>query len=301
MFVEFCDQVAGNSTPSWRKEPTAAVRDSHSTVSNGCTPGWVKRRWMRIASPETTPSVVRGDCVGGVMLLLQDTGVCRSNGGAGCARRAAENAHIAGLFRASRAGPRDRAPGGSTTGRRMLARGSDGTGAHGAVSPQRNPHLPRTRSQRADGTLGAVQPAISALSRRSSRSSRPRCWSSICSADWRAARVNVGGVVVVQSGTAGWNGVGALAGLAAIVVVAAELAHLAGRRDRPLLVLGASLIALVASVGAAVSTTSSGVEVDSQVTVEPDVVLWAARTGIARRGHRRRGGDDRPRAHTARS
>ena len=77
MFVEFCDQVAGNSTPSWRKEPTAAVRVSHSTVSNGCTPGWVKRRWMRIASPETTPSVVRGDCVGGVMLLLQDTGVCR--------------------------------------------------------------------------------------------------------------------------------------------------------------------------------------------------------------------------------
>ena len=102
--------------------------------------------------------------------------------------------------------------------------------------------------------------------------------------DWRAARVNVGGVVVVQSGTAGWNGVGALAGLAAIVVVAAELAHLAGRRDRPLLVLGASLTALVASVAAAVSTTSSGVEVDSQVTVEPDVVLWAARTGIALAG-----------------
>ena len=44
--LEFCDQVAGNSTPSWRNEPTAAVRVSHSTVSNGCTPGWVKRRWF---------------------------------------------------------------------------------------------------------------------------------------------------------------------------------------------------------------------------------------------------------------
>src|SRR6476469_784724 len=105
MLVEFCDQVAGNSTPSWRKEPTAAVRVSQSTVSNGCTPGWVKRRWMRIASPETTPSVVRGDCVGGVMLLLQDTGVCRSNGGVGCAHGAAEIAHVAGLFALPGLGP----------------------------------------------------------------------------------------------------------------------------------------------------------------------------------------------------
>jgi hypothetical protein len=41
----------------------------------------VKRRWMRIASPGTTPSVVRADCVGGTMLLLQDTGARRKNGG----------------------------------------------------------------------------------------------------------------------------------------------------------------------------------------------------------------------------
>src|SRR3954447_21198010 len=44
MFVAFCDHDFGNSTSSWRKEPTAAVRDSHSTVSNGCTPGRVNRR-----------------------------------------------------------------------------------------------------------------------------------------------------------------------------------------------------------------------------------------------------------------
>ena len=35
MLVAFCDHVAGNSTPSWRNEPTAAVRVSHSTLSNG--------------------------------------------------------------------------------------------------------------------------------------------------------------------------------------------------------------------------------------------------------------------------
>src|SRR3954465_11929716 len=44
MLVEFCDHDFGNSTSSWRKEPTAAVRVSHSTVSNGCTPGRVNRR-----------------------------------------------------------------------------------------------------------------------------------------------------------------------------------------------------------------------------------------------------------------
>src|SRR3954447_4392399 len=44
MFVEFCDHDFGNSTFSCRKEPTAAVRSSHSTASNGCTPGRVNRR-----------------------------------------------------------------------------------------------------------------------------------------------------------------------------------------------------------------------------------------------------------------
>src|SRR3954465_285302 len=50
MLVEFCDQLAGNSTSSWRKDPTAAVRSSHSTVSNGWTPGVVKTRLIRSAS-----------------------------------------------------------------------------------------------------------------------------------------------------------------------------------------------------------------------------------------------------------
>src|SRR3954471_3982195 len=35
MLVAFCDHDFGNSTSSWWKEPTAAVRDSHSIVSNG--------------------------------------------------------------------------------------------------------------------------------------------------------------------------------------------------------------------------------------------------------------------------
>src|SRR3954464_12228430 len=44
MLVAFCDQVLGNSTSSCRKEPTAAVRSSHSTASKGWTPGRVNRR-----------------------------------------------------------------------------------------------------------------------------------------------------------------------------------------------------------------------------------------------------------------
>ena len=47
MLVAFCDQVAGNSTSSCSKPPTAAVgRDSHSTSSNGLTPGVENRRRM---------------------------------------------------------------------------------------------------------------------------------------------------------------------------------------------------------------------------------------------------------------
>ena len=46
MLVAFCDQVAGNSTSSCTKPPTAAVRDSHSTSSNGLTPGVENRRRM---------------------------------------------------------------------------------------------------------------------------------------------------------------------------------------------------------------------------------------------------------------
>ncbi len=64
MFVAFCDHVDGNSTSSCRNEPTAAVRVSHSTVSNGCTPAWVKRRRTVRASPErgSLVSVVCGVC-----------------------------------------------------------------------------------------------------------------------------------------------------------------------------------------------------------------------------------------------
>src|SRR3954471_3552753 len=52
MFVAFCDHVAGNSTSSCSNtEPIRASRRSHSTVSNGCTPGRVNRRRTVSASP----------------------------------------------------------------------------------------------------------------------------------------------------------------------------------------------------------------------------------------------------------
>src|SRR4051794_1725284 len=57
MLVEFCDQVLGNSTSSWRKEPTAAVRSSHSTASKGWTPGRVNRRRTVNASAACEPFV----------------------------------------------------------------------------------------------------------------------------------------------------------------------------------------------------------------------------------------------------
>src|SRR5213080_3242261 len=44
MLVAFCDQLAGNSTPSCRNLPTSASRISQSTRSNGCFPAWVKYR-----------------------------------------------------------------------------------------------------------------------------------------------------------------------------------------------------------------------------------------------------------------
>src|SRR3954447_2615825 len=43
MLVAFCDQLFGNSTPGCSNEPTDASRISHSTASNGCTPGSVNR------------------------------------------------------------------------------------------------------------------------------------------------------------------------------------------------------------------------------------------------------------------
>src|SRR3954454_21729178 len=57
MLVAFCDQVLGNSTSSCRKEPTAAVRSSHSTASKGCTPGRVNRRRTVNASAACEPFV----------------------------------------------------------------------------------------------------------------------------------------------------------------------------------------------------------------------------------------------------
>src|SRR4051812_19694922 len=57
MLVAFWLQDFGNSTSSWRKEPTAAVRDSHSAVSYGGTPGRVNsRRTLRA-------SAARAGCV----------------------------------------------------------------------------------------------------------------------------------------------------------------------------------------------------------------------------------------------
>ena len=69
MFVEFCDQVFGNSTSRCSKAtrspwPMRASRSSHSTVSKGCTPGVVNRRAMDNARPLRTScmSAVWGAC-----------------------------------------------------------------------------------------------------------------------------------------------------------------------------------------------------------------------------------------------
>src|SRR3954451_19057124 len=72
MFVAFCDHDLGNSTFSCRKEPTAAVRSSHSTASNGCTPGRVNRRRTLRASGARCDfvSVVCGDVCSMVLCHL---------------------------------------------------------------------------------------------------------------------------------------------------------------------------------------------------------------------------------------
>src|SRR3954465_11872715 len=70
MFVEFCDQVFGNSTPRCSNaglsgSPMTASRMSHSTASNGLTPGSVKRL------PTLTPSPA-AVTAGAVALRLSD-------------------------------------------------------------------------------------------------------------------------------------------------------------------------------------------------------------------------------------
>ena len=65
MFVAFCDHVFGNSTPRCSKEilspwPIRASRSSHSTASNGWTPGFVKYR--RIERPWPVASGVSWVC-----------------------------------------------------------------------------------------------------------------------------------------------------------------------------------------------------------------------------------------------
>src|SRR5918994_3074939 len=70
MLVEFCDQLLGNSTPFCSNAtrspcPIFASRISHSTSSNGCTPGLVNRRRTDRASPlfrDAGSMVVCGVC-----------------------------------------------------------------------------------------------------------------------------------------------------------------------------------------------------------------------------------------------
>src|SRR3954452_18510535 len=70
MFVEFCDQLFGNSTPrcsnaGFSGSPMTASRISHSTASNGLTPDSVKRL------PTLTPSPA-AVTAGAVALRLSD-------------------------------------------------------------------------------------------------------------------------------------------------------------------------------------------------------------------------------------
>jgi hypothetical protein len=63
MFVAFCDHDFGNSTSVCSKEtlppwPIRASRSSHSMLSNGWTPGCVKKRLSRRGSPVEVSIVV---------------------------------------------------------------------------------------------------------------------------------------------------------------------------------------------------------------------------------------------------
>src|SRR4029078_9515458 len=84
MFVEFCDRDFGHSTYSCLNEPTAAVRSSHSTASNGCTPGRVNRRRTLKASAARCDfvSVVCGDVCS--MVLAISLGTDLNLWGGGC-------------------------------------------------------------------------------------------------------------------------------------------------------------------------------------------------------------------------
>ena len=70
MFVAFCDQDFGTSTPFCSKATSPvrkfwimASRSSHSISSYGWTPSLVKwRRIFRSASPTVEPAVVRVSC-----------------------------------------------------------------------------------------------------------------------------------------------------------------------------------------------------------------------------------------------
>jgi hypothetical protein len=100
------------------------------------------------------------------------------------------------------------------------------------------------------------------------------------SLDWQAARVMMGGIVDVRAGSSGWAGIGAIAGLAAIGVIVAELARLAGRGERPVLVLGGALTALAATVPAVVATRASTVDMSWAMRVDANVTRWPAWTGL---------------------
>src|SRR4051794_29298307 len=82
MFVEFCDQLFGNSTPHCSNaglsgSPMTASRISHSTASNGLAPGSVKRL------PTLTPAPA-AVTAGAVALRLSGMTSPRVSDSSGC-------------------------------------------------------------------------------------------------------------------------------------------------------------------------------------------------------------------------
>jgi hypothetical protein len=102
----------------------------------------------------------------------------------------------------------------------------------------------------------------------------------VLSLDWQVATVRVPGVVELRAGASGWSGAGLLAGLSAIVVVAAETARLRGRSVAPVFTAGAALVALGAMVVALLVGDADVVAPVGGAAVEVDSTRWPAWAGL---------------------
>jgi hypothetical protein len=98
---------------------------------------------------------------------------------------------------------------------------------------------------------------------------------------WQSASVRVGDAVALEATSIGWDGVGLVAGVGALVVAVASGSALAGGREHPRLVLTAALTALAATVLAAFAESATVVVPAAEVAVQADSARWPAWVGLA--------------------